>query len=158
MERAAQALLGVVFAMAILAWAVPRVAAASGRPRFVVALAAGAVAWAAFEAWNVLSADSGAYQRFVLGVRLEGVPARVLAAVNAASCAMLAVGLWSTRAWARLFAMGYLGFVIGSFLLWGVRDSNGTNVTTVMLWQMFVLPFLIFGLMYLQRGARFFKR
>jgi hypothetical protein len=157
MERVWQALLAVALAMAVLAWPVPRIARASGRPRFVVALVAGALALAAFEISNALLVHAD-YERFLLGFRLDGTAARAAAAADAALCMVLAAGLWSARAWARWLGMGYLGFLIGSFLLWGVRGSAGTDVTTVMLWQMFVLPFLTFGLMYLQRGGRFFKR
>jgi hypothetical protein len=157
MERLWLALLLVAFAMTMLAWVVPRVAEASGRPRFVVALVAGALTLAAFELWRAAVSHPAGYERFLLGIRMDGAAARVAAAANAALCAIAAFGLWRMRAWARWLAMGYLGFLIGSFLLWGVRGSTGTDLTTVMLWQMFVLPFLTFALMYLQRGGRYFK-
>jgi hypothetical protein len=123
----------------------------------VVALVAGALALAAFECVHVLGLRSEGSERFLLGYRLEGAAARMTAVVNAAVCVVLAGGLWTTRVWARLAAMAYLGFMIGSFLVWGVRGSS-RDLATIMLWQMFVLPFLTFALMYLQRGGRFFKR
>jgi hypothetical protein len=129
------------------------VAVRVGRPGFVVGIVLASFAAFAFETW---AAVAGATERFVLGVWLHGGAARLASLVHAGTCAVAAYGLWRMRPWARLLAMGVLGYLIATFLIWGVRGGRA-DVGTVMLWQMLVLPFLTFGFMYLQRGARYFR-
>jgi hypothetical protein len=142
-------------AAAVFAWLVPRLAARTGRPGFVVGIALAAAVVAAFELASALAVAD--LERFVLGAWLAGRSARLVSLVHAATCAVTALGLWRMRPWARWLAMGVLGYLIATFLIWGVRGGRA-DVGDVMLWQMLVLPFLTFGFMYLQRGGRYFRR
>jgi hypothetical protein len=158
MERVWTIVLAALLAAAALVWPVPYIAARSGRPRFVVALVLAAALLAAYEAWSALAAPSMAYERFWAGYRMTGAVARAAALAHLAVCAVAAWGLWHMRRWARLLAMGYLAYLVGSFLFWGLRGAGDhEDPMAVMLWQLFVLPFLTFGFMYLQRGAKHFR-
>jgi hypothetical protein len=153
-ERAWLTASALALAAIALLWIAPRVAQASGRPRFVVALVIGAAAAAAYELWLALASPSA--DRIFLGLALRDGAARAAALGHAAAYAACAWGLWSLRGWGRWAAMAMLAYLVTAFLLWGLRGGD-EEVVSVMLWQMFVLPCLVFGFMYLQRGARFFR-
>jgi len=138
----------------VLLWLVPTLAARTQRPRFVVALVLGAVAGVVYQAavtW--LEADP---KTVWPGLVLDGSAGRAVALVHAGVCALSAWGLWRMQAWGRWLGMAYLGALIASFLLWGVRGHD-EDLATIMAWQAFVLPLLTFGFMYLQRGSRYFR-
>ena len=123
------------------------------RPRYVVVLCAAAVALAAVELAVALWPGGSPPWRGLAGGHLHGTAARVAAAADAFVCVVLAAGLWQLRAWARLAAMGYLGVLLASFLFFGAGDDR---LSRVMGWQVAVLPFATFCLMYLYNGARHF--
>jgi hypothetical protein len=156
MHGLAYALAGITLATAIFVWPIPWIARATSRPRFVVALVLAAIAVALYDAGTAAFASQD-YERLWLGQRIGGAPARLVALANVALCGVAAWGLWRMRPWARVLAMLYLGYVIGSFLIWGLGGSGGEDLASIMLWQMFVLPLLVFGLMYLQRGGKYFR-
>ena len=133
--------------------AIPAIASRSRKPPFVVALVIGAVAIAACEVFA--SAGGNSATHVWPGLVLSGFAARAAGLAHAIICAASAWGLWRLRAWARLLTMGYLGCAIASFLFWGVRGGE-EDVVVIMAWQMFVLPLLTFGFMYLQRGSLYF--
>ena len=156
MQGIVSVLAAAALATAVFVWPIPQIADRSARPRFVVALVLAAAVLALYDASSAMLATDG-YERLWLGQRIGGASARMLALLNAALCAAAAWGLWRMRAWARWLGMLYLGYLIGSFLIWGLRGSGGEDLASIMLWQMFVLPLLVFGLMYLQRGAKYFR-
>lgn len=131
----------------------PTLATRARRPPFVVALVLGAVVVAVYEATVFLS--DGAARNVWPGVFVQGAAGQAAALLHTSVCAAGAWGLWQLRAWGRWLAMAYLGSLITSFLLWGLRGGD-EDVAAIMAWQMFVLPLLTFGFMYLQRGARYF--
>lgn len=123
------------------------------KPRFVVALCLVAVAIAVAELVELFASSTEDYGHVWFGIELAGTWARVAGIADIAIYLVGAVGLWLLRPWARLGAMAYLLYLLVSFVIWGVRDAGGHGVLVVMAWQMFVLPFITFSLMYLQRGA-----
>ncbi len=106
------------------------------RPRFVTFMVVAALGAAAFNI-SRLAADR-------------------LAGPEAALYLVASWGLWSLKPWARMLAMAYLGYLLVSFLLWGVRGLGGHELFTVMAWQILVLPVLTFCFMYLYNGRRYF--
>jgi hypothetical protein len=151
----ALAVAGLAAGALVLIGSFPRIAARSGRPRYVVALVSGAAAIAVYQV--CLLFDDGTAARIVWpGVFAVGGISRAAALVHASVCSMGAWGLWHLRPWARLLAMGYLGALIASFLVWGLRGGD-EDLAAMMAWQMLVLPLLTFGFMYLQRGAQHFR-
>lgn len=67
-------------------------------------------------------------------------------------------GLWHRRPWARLVAIGYLGYLLASFTIWGVRDFQAQGLAWLLLWYAFLLPFCCFSLGFLYRGKRYFDQ
>jgi hypothetical protein len=131
----------------------------AGKPVFVIALCLVAAAIAMVELAEMLGlfVEAGSvYGHVWLGMELSGGWARVAGLVDIAIYVAGAVGLWMLRPWARTGAIVYLLYLLVSFVIWGVRDSSGRGVFAIMAWQMFVLPFITFSLMYLQGGARYF--
>jgi len=127
------------------------------KPYFVVALCVVAVAVSAYDLFRLLTVPVDGFESMWLGFVLHGQPARLAAVAHVAVCLVGAWGLWRLRSWARIAAMGYLAYVLASFILWGVRGMHGDGVMVVMAWQMSVLPFATFCFMYLQRGAEHFR-
>ena len=145
-----------VVAVVLGALLVPPIARRSGRPPFVVGLCLAAAAMVVAELVLLVLSPVESVSTFLLGMRLEGGPAGMAILVQAAVQIMIAVGLWLLRPWARLAAMGYLGFLLASFLLWGLGSGHGREPVYVLVWQLCVLPFLTFSFMYLYRGAHYF--
>lgn len=135
---------------------VPILARRVGRPPFVVGLCVAAVAVAAIELVYLALAPSASVVASALGVRLVGRPAQVVVLAHAAVQIAVGCGLWVLRPWARLAAMGYLGYLLASFLLWGLGGGHGRDAWYMLAWQLCVLPFLTFSFMYLYRGGRYF--
>jgi len=136
-----------------------RVGRNGGKPRFVIALSLVAAVIATVELAEMFGffVEAGSvYGHVWLGMELSGGWARVAGLVDIAIYMVGAAGLWMLRPWARTGAMVYLLYLLVSFVIWGVRDSSGRGVFAIMAWQMFVLPFITFSLMYLQGGARYF--
>ena len=111
------------------------------RPRFVIFLAAASVAAAV----HGLS-----------GLAIWPTVGAWLALLETVAYLGTAWGLWMLRPWARILAMVYLGYLLLSFLLWGVRGFGEPGVVTIMAWQIMVLPVLTFCFMYLYNGRRYF--
>jgi hypothetical protein len=129
------------------------------RPRFVIVLAAAAVAAAIVAAvrWPDVLSDAS-YARRILGIDLIGMPAKSLALAEPIFFLATAIGLWLLRPWARVAAMGYLAYVIVAFLFFGIGPTDGRRATAVMLWQISVVPFATFCFMFLYNGTRYFRR
>jgi hypothetical protein len=125
------------------------------RPRFVVFLSVAALIVAVAELVFAVSAD-GMAERAWAGRALHGPAARGAALVNALVCSLGAWGLWRLKSWSRNLAMVYLAFVLISFLLWGVQADAEHELAYTMGWQMFVLPVVVFCLMYLYNGEKYF--
>ncbi len=125
------------------------------RPRFVVVLAVAAGLAGLFQ-FVVAFAPQGAGELAWIGPLLDNSGARMWPAVYGLLCWVGAWGLWRLRRWGRNLAMAYLVFVLASFLLWGIRAGSDHELAYVMGWQMFVLPFVVFCLMYLYNGERYF--
>ncbi len=156
MSRFSPFLVLAVMAGIALLGPVPAIARRTGRPRYIVALVGAALVAAAWQSLAAVGFGASGAQRFLFGVRLTGVAARVYPAVDAALCAVGAWGLWRQRRWARHGAMAYLGLRVVSFLFWGLDGTGVRDALELVLWQLLVLPFLVFSLMYLSRdGARF---
>lgn len=132
------------------------VARKAGKPRFVVTLCVVAVAVALAELREMIVSSGAAYGHVLFGMELSGTPALVVGLIDIGIYMVGAFGLWTLKPWARLAAMAYLLYLLASFVIWGVRDAGGQGVVVVMAWQMFVLPFITFSLMYLQQGASHF--
>jgi hypothetical protein len=126
------------------------------RPRFVVFLSVAALAVAVAELAFAI-APGGPAERAWAGRAVYGLAARGVAGVNALVCLLGAWGLWRLKSWSRSLAMAYLAFVLISFLLWGVNASAENKLAYTMGWQMFVLPFVVFCLMYLYNGEKYFE-
>lgn len=127
------------------------------RPRFVVALCGAAAIMIVYEVVQLASTPIAYYRETWIGVRMAGWPAIVASGFHIALCAIVGHGLWRLKAWSRIAAMAYLAFVLVSFLLVGVKAYRGGRVVAVMMWQMFVLPFVTFCFMYLYGGKRSFR-
>jgi hypothetical protein len=128
----------------------------NGRPRFVVALSLTALGIGIYELTELLLVPAAEHGQVWFGFQLRGWTAAAAATLDVVVLWTGACGLWRLRAWGRLLAMVYLGYVIVSFLIWGVRGLGSEDVLMVMLWQVFVLPFVTFSLMYLHNGASYF--
>jgi hypothetical protein len=76
---------------------------------------------ALYEASSAMLATDG-YERLWLGQRIGGQARAWLALLNAALCAAAAVGAVAHARLARWLGMLYLGYLIGSFLIWGSAD------------------------------------
>ena len=126
------------------------------RPRFVVLLAVAAAILAVAELVFAIS-PAGPVERVWAGRTVYGPAARGASLVNALVCSIGAWGLWRLKSWSRNLAMGYLAFVLVSFLLWGVQAGAEHRLAYTMGWQMFVLPFVVFCLMYLYNGEKYFE-
>lgn len=135
------------------AWVAARKTA---KPRFVVTLCFVAVAVAAAELREMVVSPSAVYGHVLFGMELSGTPALAAGLVDVAIYIVGAFGLWALKPWARVGAIAYLLYLLSSFVIWGVRDTGGRGVIVIMAWQMFVLPFITFSLMYLQQGASYF--
>ena len=127
------------------------------RPRFVLALCVAAAVMASYEAVHLIVTPLAYYRETWIGVRLAGWRAVSVCMVHIALCGIVGSGLWRLKPWSRWAAMAYLGFVLVSFLLGGVKAYRGERVVAVMAWQMLVLPFVTFCFMYLQSGKRYFR-
>ena len=125
------------------------------RPRFVVVLAVAAGLAGLFQ-FALAFAPQGVGELAWIGPLLDNSEARTWAAAYGLLCWVGAWGLWRLRRWGRNLAMAYLVFVLASFLLWGIRAGSDNELAYVMGWQMFVLPFVVFCLMYLYNGERYF--
>lgn len=125
------------------------------RPRFVVFLSVAAATVAVAELAFAISAD-GMAERAWAGRAVYGSAARAAALANALVCSFGAWGLWRLKGWGRNLAMGYLAFVLVSFLLWGAQADAEHELVYTMGWQMFVLPVVVFCLMYLYNGEKYF--
>lgn len=132
-----------------------------GRPRFVVVLAAAALATAAFDAARLLAAaTSGAVasaSSHWLGWTFAGVAAVGVHAVRGVGFAAIAVGLLRRASWSRYAAMAYLvAEVVAALLVRGPGGYGAGAAGAWILWQLSVVPFTVFCLMYLYLGERHF--
>ncbi len=126
------------------------------RPRFVVALALAAAAVGMVELAGLFARPLDSYEQVWFGYQFYGEAARVAAVPHVVLYLAGAWGLWQLRPWARIGAMAYLAYMLASFVIWGVRDHASEGVRYVMVWHIFVVPFVTFCFMYLQRGGRYF--
>ena len=137
---------------------VPVMARRSGRPRYVIALVVAALATAAYELAIEVLDPPAARERFVLGFLLVGDAARWSSLATALLCLVGAAGLWWRRPWGRQLAIAYLVYLLASFLLWGVRGGAAGDLLGLVFWQLLVLPFLVFCLMFLIRDTKGYAR
>ena len=127
------------------------------RPRFVAALCLAASLAVAVELLAILLLPFDVLTVPALGAMLTGPVAVLALLVHAAFQSTIAVGLWHLRRWARMLAMGYLGFLLASFLLWGLGGVGAREAVSVLVFQVCGLPFLTFSFMYLYGGGRYFS-
>jgi hypothetical protein len=127
------------------------------RPRFVAALCLAALVAVALEFVAIVLLPFDALTVPVLDAVLTGPVAVLALMVHAAFQSTIAVGLWRLRRWARMLAMGYLGFLLASFLLWGLGGVGAREAVSVLVFQVCGLPFLTFSFMYLYGGGRYFS-
>jgi len=128
------------------------------RPRFVVVLALAAAVIGAIELFGLFLRPLEHYEQVWFGYQFYGAAARVAAVPHVIIYFVGAWGLWRLRPWARIGAMVYLGYMLASFMIWGVRDYDSEGIGYVMVWHAFVVPFVTFCLMFLYRGERYFPR
>ena len=127
------------------------------RPRFVASLCLAAWIAVAVELAAILLLPFDTLTVPVLGAVLTGPVAVLALLVHAACQSTIALGLWRLRHWARMLAMGYLGFLLASFLLWGLGGVGSREAVSVLVFQVCGLPFLTFSFMYLYGGGRYFS-
>lgn len=135
---------------------VPPLARRSSRPRFIVGLCLATVGVVAAEIVLLALAPTGSLSTSLLGMQLEAGRAGIAIGVQGVVQILIGRGLWLLRPWARLAGMAYLGFLLASFLLWGLGGGHGREPGYVLVWQICVLPFLTFSFMYLYSGRRYF--
>ncbi|MEE8311135.1 MAG: hypothetical protein V3R77_02680 [Candidatus Binatia bacterium] len=143
-------------ALVLGALLVPPVARRSARPPFIVGLCLATAAVVAAEAVSLVLSPAGSLATSLLGIQLVGSVAGIVIGAHVGVQILVGCGLWLLRPWARLAGMGYLGFLLASFLLWGLGDGHGREPGYVLAWQLCVLPFLTFSFMFLYGGGRYF--
>ncbi len=119
-----------------------------GRPRYIAALAVGAVLVVALQVAVLSDVGIDDFQHRWLGLGMNGSAGAAMLAVRACVYLIGLCGLWMGRAWARLAGMGYLGAELAAFLLFGAVDWRGFFSLHILL-----VPYATFCLMYLQRDA-----
>ena len=122
-----------------------------GRPRFVVALLAGAVVVTAWKASRWMRLGPDAYVEIVLGQPLTGEAACLALSVRTILYAIGCWGLWRMRNWARWLAIVYLTAEVAGFLLFGAHEFSAFAG-----WTLVLLPYAVFNIMYLQRAGKDF--
>jgi hypothetical protein len=154
--REALIFLSIVVGLAGAALLVRSLSDAYARPRFVVALALAATVVGIVELAGIFGRPLESYEQVWFGYQFYGKSARLAAIPHVVLYLVGAWGLWQLRSWARMGAMAYLAYMLVSFVIWGVRDHASEGVRYVMAWQIFIVPFVTFCFMYLQRGAKHF--
>ena len=127
------------------------------RPRFVVAIVVAALVVVAYECFSLFTRPAEIYEQVWFGMKFRGEAARVAAVPHVVIYLVGSWGLWRQKSWARIAAMGYFGYLLLSFVLWGLRNEDHTPVFQIMAWQMVCLPFNTFCFMFLYNGSRYFR-
>ena len=135
---------------------VPPIVRRSARPRFVAALCLATLAVVVAEICVLVFRPAASLSTSLVGIALEGGGAALAIGAHVIVQIIVGCGLWLLRPWARLAGMVYVGFLLASFLLWGLGGGRGREPVYVLVWQLCVLPFLTFSFMYLYGGARYF--
>jgi hypothetical protein len=134
----------------------PRSRLIAGRPRFVVALVAGAALLAPLELVRGWTGRPAVTAGLVFGSHAPVSGALALAL--AVFYAVVGTGLWRKLAWARAVAMVWLGGLLAAIMLLWSPDGYGAGAASgALLWQISAVPFLTFAMMYLYRGERWFR-
>ncbi len=122
-----------------------------GRPRYVIALLAGALIGSAYEVYSLVSVAGADQHRYLLSYPLSGGSAYAVSVLKLAIYVCGGIGLWGMRKWARLLAMGYLAYELAAYVLAGTG-----GLTALIGVQLLFLPYATFCFMYLQRNAKAF--
>ncbi len=97
------------------------------------------------------------YSQTLFGWRFSGNVAALVLLVHLAVWLPGAWGLWTRRAWARWLAMAYLGYLLGCFMIWGVRDVRQLGAGWALAWHAALVPSATFAVGFLWQGARYFE-
>ncbi|MFT4570017.1 MAG: hypothetical protein ACI8TX_000041 [Hyphomicrobiaceae bacterium] len=128
----------------------------AGRPRFVIALVVAATVIAPLELWHALGGLPSATAHFVLGAR-AGETSVAWSALFAVFYAVVGLGLWRKRDWARRVGMVWFAALLASVVLLWSPDGYGAGAAGgAVLWQISAVPCLTFAMMYLYLGERWF--
>jgi len=122
----------------------------------VLALVVVALSATVFELGRVALAGPADYSQTLFGWRFSGTVAALALLVHLAVWLPGAWGLWTRRAWARWLAMGYLGYLLGCFMIWGVRDVRQLGAGWALAWHVALVPSATFAVGFLWQGKRYF--
>lgn len=111
----------------------------------------------ALELGRLALAGPADYSQTLFGWRFSGNVATLVLLVHLAVWLPGAWGLWTRRAWARWLAMAYLGYLLGCFMIWGVRDVRQLGAGWALAWHVALVPSATFAVGFLWQGGRYFE-